>query len=300
MAGDVTLKIDADVQQYISKVGRASQATKRMARDASDIGDAFSGAIIKIEVLKRAITAAGQTISQILDKNRGASKSQGERAVGLTTSLGSLGVKNASAAADQITGSRGLANLEQRSSFAAALASASAARRTPFTEAQSMKAIQAYTNLGDTTFGAGGSELLKGLDRGLGVEEITAASVRKRGGLVDPYSAAGRELALQEGADTAQLETEQQRGAAGEQQRQRDIAAGRTSDRQAKRGALYEAADAFIPGFAKEAINRGAEALGLRTAAADAQNGTIQQSLELNRLLRSTLTKPNLNTTAGE
>lgn len=300
MAGDVNLKIDADVSDYIAKVSRAGKATRGMAKDAAAIGDGFSGAILKLSVLQRAITAAGQSVTAILDKNRSASSRSGERALGLTTSLGSLGIKNASGAADQITGSAGLSTLEQRSSFAAALASASAARRTPFTEAQSMKALQAYTNLGDTTFGAGGSELLKGMDRGIGVDEITAGSVRKRGGLLDPYSEAGREMALKTGGETADLLEEQRLGGAGTLQRERDLAGRRATASYGPNGRIAQLADELIPSAIKEVGMKAKESLGLYTPEGASAGSSLRDALETNRLLRQTLTKPNLNTTAGE
>lgn len=294
---DVVLKIDADVAQYISKMARAGQSTKKVAKDAASIGDGFTSSLVKLAVLQRAITAAGTAVTSILDKSKSASMSAGERAVGLTTSLGSLGVKNAGVAADRYAAAQGSATLEQRASFASALASANASRRTPFSQEQIAEGLGAYRRFGDTTFAAGGSELIKGMERGLSVSEITAAAVRKRGGLLDPTSTAGKEIGMRRAEDISQQQEERLLGDAGLNERERALAYRNLANSSGLGGQIL---NAIVPDVVKEAVARSAESIGVNTVTKQSEGTALKQSAELNRLMRMNLTQPQLRATLGD
>ena len=292
MAGDVTLKIDADVAAYIAKVARASTATKGMAKDTSGIGNEIIKATAKMEVLKRAAEAAGRAVAATLSASVDASKSAGSRAVSLATSFGSLGVKDISGASKRLIDSEGAATSGEREAFLSSLVGVNKSRQAPMSADEAVSAAGAYARYGDLMFGKGGEELREGLANGRSVEEITRTSSAKRnvsGALSDTSGALAQELSIRRKEDKAALRSDENRRAAGIQ-----VRAGAASNQIEESGGgffeLYRNITGAIPGM---------------TEAQDAKAGQdagwgVRQELETQtRIMRDALTRPNFNTTTG-
>lgn len=169
---DAVFRVAADVAEYITGMARADAATKKVARSAGSIGDQVGASIIKIELLNRALNAAGRAISGVMDKATGAATSAGERAIGLATSLGSLGVRDINATTRALSGGQGGTTAEQKAQFAKSLADANKQRRTGMTPEESQAALDAFVQFGEFGFGAGGQDLLAGISEGRSVQQI--------------------------------------------------------------------------------------------------------------------------------
>ena len=175
MAGDAVFRVAADVAEFVTGMARADAATKKVARSASSIGDSVGASIIKIELLNRALNAAGRAISGVMDKATSASVSAGDRAIGLASSLGSLGVRDINATTRAMSGGAGGTTADQKAAFAKSLAQMNRQRRTPMSGSEAEAALNAFTQFGEFGFGEGGQDLLEGLSNGQSVGDIAKA-----------------------------------------------------------------------------------------------------------------------------
>jgi hypothetical protein len=191
---DAVFRVAADVAEYIAGMARADAANKKTARSAANIGDAVGKSIIKVELLNRALNAAGRAVSSVMDKAAGVSVSAGDRALGLATSLGSLGVRDINATTRSLSSARGGTTAEQKAAFAKSLADANKQRRVALKPEEAEQALAAFTKFGEFAFGTGGQDLISGIAEGSSLSSLLAKGKgqfeRIQTALTDPMSPA--------------------------------------------------------------------------------------------------------------
>lgn len=295
MAGDAIFRVAADVAEFVTGMARAEAATKKVARASAGIGDQVGASIIKIELLNRALNAAGRAISGVMDKATGASQSAGDRAIGLATSLGSLGVRDINATTKRLSGGSGGTTADQKAGFAKALAAMNKQRRTPMSGDEADAALQAFAEFGEFGFGEGGGDLLEGLANGQSLQGIAAAGKgrfeRIQAARTDPMSPLYQGL--------------RGRGAESEAQRAEEMAflVSGTSERAQKAGMRLRAAtdpggpvsivQGAIGDTAATALNR---ALPGEDAAQRASNTAERAMVEMSQSFKKLLNQPNFAT----
>jgi hypothetical protein len=227
MGEDQVLKLGGDASGYISEMGKARKSTMAVAKSATSIGDEFLKGGAKLETFKRAIETAGRAISATLAKAEEASRTGGNRAIGLAVSLAGLGVKDIGKTSAGYLSAGGIATNDERTAFAASLESTNKARQAPMQQGQIQAALQAFAHGGSLLYGEGGKDLTKGLGEGLTVEEITRRQRISRPGILpllrSPNDAATSEFALRREEDDLRLRQEAQRRAGGNQIRRGEI-----------------------------------------------------------------------------
>ncbi len=291
MAGDVTLKIDADVAAYIAKVARASAATKGMAKDAGGIGAEVAKSITKMEVLKKAAEAAGRAIAGILDKGTESSKRSGQQALSLASSFGGLGVKDIGKTSNEYLKGSGAASTEERVGFAESLAAVNGRRQAPMSGDEAQKYLDAYRAGGDLVYGKSGSDLSEGASKGIPVEEITRRSVLRRPGLRglfnDPNNPAMQELGLRSKEDESVIYGDEVRRSAGAQMRSGKAANDLTAAN--SQGAdIFRSLVGAIPG-----VDQALDAQTGKTSIDGVRDAVDSQT----QLLRRAITQPTFGTT---
>lgn len=299
MASDATFRVSADVVDYISKMHKANMATKNVARTAASIGDAVGASIVKIEVLNRALNAAGRAISGVMNKATSASQTAGERAIGLATSLGSLGVRDINATTRTLSSGAGGTTADEKAQFAKALAQVNKQRRTKLTADEAQAALEAFAQFGEFGFGERGEDLLSGIGEGRSLESIMKAGGtrfdRIRAATTDPMSP------LSQGLRGRFAESEAQRV-----EESRFLVSG-TSERAQQAGMRVTAANdpggpvSIVQGMlgdtAATVLNRtiGA-AVGAEDAAARATEKAAAASVSMADQWRKVVTSPNFAT----
>lgn len=212
MASDAIFRVAADMAEYIAGMDRADRATKKVARSAGDIGGQITGSLIKVELLNRALNATGRAISDVLNKAQSASKTAGDRAIDVATSLSGLGVRDINAVTRRLSVGSGVTTPEQGAQFARALLSSNRQRRAPLSGAQNEQAIEAFLQFGEFGFGAGGEDLLTGLAEGQSLERLTQRAAiragRVRTAMTDPASPLFQGVRGRGAETSAQLEEE--------------------------------------------------------------------------------------------
>ena len=192
MAGDAIFKVAADVAEFVTGFAAADRAVKKTAKSVGSIGDQISGSIIKVELLNRALNAAGRAISGVLDKAKSASQSAGDRAIDIATSLGQLGVTDINSVTKRLSSAAGGTTLEQKSGFVRALANANQQRRSPLSGKENEAFIDAFIQGGELGFGPGGEDLLKGVADGTPLEDLIKKAQQRSApvlaALTDPMS----------------------------------------------------------------------------------------------------------------
>ena len=221
---DIVLKIDADTARYIAKIAAAANETKKIGETAgkgigSTMESSVSRALLRIELLKKALRTVADAANDIGQRATDASKTAGDRRYSLATSLSGLGVKDVGGAIKQIEAGRGLATSQQTTAFVEALASASEGQRAPLDADTAQAAIAAFQRGGELLYGKGGVELTKGFERGLSVDEITRQAIAKRPGLGSVGADVLNELATRSAEDRFGLSAQENRNARGLNQR---------------------------------------------------------------------------------
>ena len=194
MAGDAIFRVAADVAEFVTGMARAEAATKKVGKAAGGIGGQISGSIIKVELLNRALNAAGRAISGVLDKAQSASKSAGDRAIDVATSLSSLGVRDINGASKRLSSSSGGTTPEVKAAFARALAGANQQRRTPFSSDEAEGFLAAFSEGGELGFGPGGESLIKGASEGTPLSDIIKQAQQRSGPLLAAMTDSGSPL----------------------------------------------------------------------------------------------------------
>ena len=170
---DAVFRVAADVAEYIAGMTRADAANKKVAKSAAGIGDAVGRSVVKIELLNRAINAAGRAISNVMDKASSTAATAGERATGLAVDLSGMGVSNINEITKLIgRGGATGTTAEQGAQFVRSLAQANKDRRAPMKPSESEAAIAAFMEGGEFRFGRGGEELIRGLSEGRSLDKI--------------------------------------------------------------------------------------------------------------------------------
>lgn len=292
MAGDVVLKLDADIAQYIAKMSKAQAATERTAKSAGGIGDEFVKGMAKVEVFKRAIEAAGRAVSGVLDKSAEASRRGGQFSLTATAALAPMGVRDIERTITQMRTGQGASTPDQRLAFAQGLQGMNAGRAAPMREEQVLQALEAYQQGGDILYGAGGKELISGLEKGFSLAEIKRRAIRSRPGLNavlnTPTGTVATELGIQSLESSSAVTNEAARRNAGLQ-----VRAGAAANEET--AASNRAADIFR-NIMPDAVNSGFDAArGLEGMNELRESVDIQTSI-----MRRELTRPNLNTTTGD
>jgi hypothetical protein len=186
-AGDVVLKLAADVSQYIASMAKAGEATKQIGNIGDKAGrgleEGMTRALLKVESIKKAMQAVGASIDEIANKGEKASRTQGQRAVGLATSLNDLGVENISKTMRNIQIAKGGTTIDERTAFVDALAASQKDALFKVDSGTAESAIDAFAKRGSLVFGKGGTELIEGLKQGKTVDDITRDAMKARPGL---------------------------------------------------------------------------------------------------------------------
>ncbi len=285
---DQTLVIDGNLSPYVQKVNQARAATKGLVKEASGIGDAFTKAMLKVEILKRALDAVGNGITTIVDKSKAASKSGSARAIDLATSFGSLGVKDVEGMSQKVANGRGLSTLEDRVSFAAQLAGANKSRQAPMSDGDVSGFMDLYTAGGDVGFGKGGEELISAATKGISPAEARAMAMRKRPGMAatlnDPTGAVSTEYATANMEDRATMVDERLRRDVGISARS---TAARLKMGQANNQTL-DTINSILPDAMSTAASLSQDTQGL--------NRIYKEVAKANELTRQTLTRPTYST----
>lgn len=190
---DAVFRVAADMAQYIAGMAKADAATKKVARSASNIGDAVGASIVKIEVLNRALNAAGRAISGVVDKATGAARSAGERAIDLATDLGGLGVRDINATVRRVSrGGRAGTTADENTQLVRSLAQAVKQRGGNMSGDEVDSLINAFLDFGEFGFGRGGEDLVRGVAEGQPLSQIMQAGQgrfqRVSAALTDPMS----------------------------------------------------------------------------------------------------------------
>jgi hypothetical protein len=212
--------IDADAQKVLSESAKAKKAVESIGDGAvkagkkieASLGDTISKAVLRVELLKKVLSGAGQALSTILDKASQSSQSAGGRKVETAASFAELGIRDIPKAIDRMEATKGVASMQQRAGFASALVGASRSARVPFSPEQAQEALQMFARGGEVMYGQGGQAILEGLSHGKTPEQIRTEAARKRPGLVSIYGTANdvsEELATQSKEREAQLITEE-------------------------------------------------------------------------------------------
>ena len=199
--GDAVFRVGADVSDYVNKMAVAERSTKRVGKAAASIGDQVTGSIVKVELLTRALNAAGRAVSNVLDKAEAASKSAGSRAVSLATNLDSLGVDAGGMGRLTSTVARGspYTTAEQGAALVRSLAAAAKDRRSPMGGADAESLIKSAIGGGELAYGEGFRDLLTGFSGGLPASDIIStgkarAERIRRIAAGDPLSPLSQEL----------------------------------------------------------------------------------------------------------
>jgi hypothetical protein len=194
MAGDAIFRVAADVAEFVAGMLRAENATKRVGKSAGAIGDQITGSIIKVGLLNRALNAVERSVSSVLDKAQTASKSAGDRAIDVATSLSSLGVRDINGVTKRISSSSGGTTPEQKAAFARSLASASQQRRVPLSGSEAESFIGAFIEGGELGFGPGGESLIKGAAEGTPLPRLLQQAQERSGPVLAAMSDPGSPL----------------------------------------------------------------------------------------------------------
>jgi hypothetical protein len=259
---DQKLVVDGDFSPYVAKAKQARKATKDVADEAGKIGDSVASASLKISILIQGLTRAAQLVGAINEKNLSSSKTAGARAVDFQTAAGSRGIKDAGTALKGLEGRAGQGSLNSVIGLAQALAQSQAGSDRKIDPSTIMKALEAARINGETTFGAGFSELTYGLNRGRSVEDITAESMSKRGGLSE---SAANELGARSQEERSALFIERKREAAGRIARFKNMQAETNS---ANGGVLKQLATEVVPDSIRNALTPDVNAVREMTDAA--------------------------------
>jgi hypothetical protein len=216
---DQVMTVDGNFKPYVEGARKAEEATKKVGKSAASIGDQFSNALVKIDLLKMGLLKVNQIIEQVNALNKGASVSRDDRAHAVGTAAGSLGVDPYKIAAI-IENRKGAGSKDVGAdvSFLAALASMNKGRPAPLSGEDSLDALSSYHATGDYMTGQGGGDFISLLGKGHTPKSAMAelAKSRKSAGFYEPM---GKGLYRSNSESGRAIESEGNRGAAGDEAR---------------------------------------------------------------------------------
>ena len=91
-SGDQVMRISGDFSGYVAGAKRAEEATGKIGKQAVKMAEGFTGSLIKVELLKKAVNAVLQGMDRINEKNLAASRTHDDRMMSIGTAAGTLGV----------------------------------------------------------------------------------------------------------------------------------------------------------------------------------------------------------------
>lgn len=180
-SGDQVMRILGDFANYIAGARKAEEATGKVAKSATKISDGFTGSLIKVELLKKALNTVLQSMDKINQKNVSASRTHDERIMAVGTAAGSLGI-NGSRAMEIIESRKGAGSKDANEdvNFLQSMVQVSKSRPVPLSEQETLGGLDLFHTVGSVGSGEGGSEIQEGLAKGYSLEQIKASMSAKR------------------------------------------------------------------------------------------------------------------------
>ena len=296
---DQVMTVDGNFRPYIEGARKAEEATKKVGKATASIGDQFSSALVKVDLLKQGLLKAFQLIDKANALNVDASKSRDERNIAIATSSASLKtdaykvagiIENRSGAGSRDAG--------EDVNFLSSLASASKSRPVPISEEEVLKAVALYHKIGDVGTGKGGGDLTDLISKGYSVDQ-SAKMLGRRNAFAPALDAIGRGNA----ESGAQINSENARSAAGAESRAFTNFA---QDRANKGGVVAQLYEMVMPDLLEKMVydfnQAGAKKLGLNFGKNGYRDSVDQtaQSIDLGGAIQSltnsigaSVTKPN-------
>lgn len=181
-SGDQVMRISGDFSGYVAGAKRAEEATGKIGKQAVKMAEGFTGSLIRVELLKKAVNAVLQGMDRINEKNLAASRTHDDRMMSIGTAAGTLGVDgNILKEIIQERKGAGSKNTDEDINFLESMASMNKSRPAPMGKSEIIAAMQAFHDRGTLGTAAGGSELLEGLAKGQDVATVLDELQKKRG-----------------------------------------------------------------------------------------------------------------------
>lgn len=167
---DQVMKIDGNFKPYVNAAKTAEQATKKVAKEAGEIGSQMEKgvgkALIKVELLKMALTKVVDALSRARDTSIAASTSGGDRALRVRDSANKLGLSDPRGLERIIGNRQGGGTLDATMSFMENLAEQNRSSNVPMSGKDAEALIDTFNQGGEPLYGKGGADILEGLRSG--------------------------------------------------------------------------------------------------------------------------------------
>ena len=165
-------------------IGREGQKARKpmqdMSTNAENMTKGFGRALFRVEMIKKALSAAGAAATRIADSAIGGARSQREEALSLATSLQAAGATDSlGIAKGAMSVEGGLATPAQLQAFTQGLAGTGRA----FSDEDLRRLVTAFAESGELAFGAAGADITSLLSRGASVSGALSGAVRRKTGL---------------------------------------------------------------------------------------------------------------------
>lgn len=291
---DAVFRVAADVTDYVKKMDQADRSTKRVGKSAATIGDQVAKSIVKIELLNRALQAAGRAVSGVIDKATQTSQTAGERGISLATNLEGLKIKDILGVSKKVTAGGGLASADESAAFVKALA------KTGAQGGDAQKLIEAFSKYGSMAGGEGGEKFIEGASKGMPAGSIIQEGLRRfstisSAALGDPNSPLAQGIRGKLSEMKAQAAEEEAFLVSGTSQRA-EVANVRAAAAQTPGGPV-SVVNSLLGETVATMLTRGGAALnGYENAASRATDTTNALLVEANRNARKAVTAPSFAT----
>lgn len=167
---DAKIVFDADMKGFLMGIGKAKSAVGQLSEEVDKGGKKMEGAIgratIKVDLIKRALMAAGQAADSVVNKMESASKTQregrlrvAEIGAGAGLTGGDIGILQRN-----IENAPGPTTAEERIAFLENITKAKGRRRVSMADLND--ALLAYSAGGDVAFGRGGADVAERMKAG--------------------------------------------------------------------------------------------------------------------------------------
>ena len=163
-------------------IGREGQKARKPMQDMSvgtqGMASGMGKALMKVGLIRQALTAAGRAARQLMAEAEGASATQREQRLSMSESLITAGARSPVSITRAAMDTEGVATQAQRQAFAQGLAGTG---RT-FSDADLRALVEAFATGGEIAFGRAGKEVVDGLAAGLSVGGAIDRARRRRPG----------------------------------------------------------------------------------------------------------------------
>ena len=202
-SGDQVMRINGDFSNYIQGAKKAEEATGNIAKKAKGIGDAFSGSLIKVEMLKQATRKVLQALQEIRDDSVEGSRSYGQRQIDLRNAATSLGLSSPAGLRRAVEDPNGGSTVAGTMSFVEALAQQQKGAMVKLSSEDVGVSVGGFAALGEPILGKGGADFLEGIKNGERPQDALArlTSIRMKQDNHEAYA----EIRLRKAEDAAQL-----------------------------------------------------------------------------------------------